>query len=393
MKILHLLNTLDPAFGGPVEAARQCAIGAPEGVTVEVLTLDRDVSAWAHQWPVPVHTVGRSFTRYRYAPRLVSWLREHRSRFDAVVVHGVWHYQTVGAWQGLRGSNIPYFVIPHGMLHTWFKRAHPVKHLKKALFWHTVVHKALQEAAALLFLCEEERRIAAGTFAMRLAGEAIVPLGFQPPSIPTEDIARERLVAQYPTLKRKRIILFLGRICRTKACDSLLRAFARACEVQPDIHLLLCGPDFEGWQKELIEIAESLGIGDKVTWPGPLYGDQKWLALRAAEIFVLPSHCETFPVAVLEALACGTPVLITDRVCIHPEIRDGKAGIVCKDELGSLKEALDEWLRLGSAERAIYSSAAYRCFRERFELRSAIERQIEVIRQFSGSAIPLRGKA
>jgi glycosyltransferase involved in cell wall biosynthesis len=386
MKILHLINTIDPAFGGPVEAARQCAVGAPNGVSVEVLTLDADASAWSHEWPVRIHTVGKSFTRYRYAPGLVPWLRENSSRFDAVVVHGVWHYQTVGAWQGLRGSGVPYFVILHGMLHEWFKRRHPVKHVKKALFWHTIVHKALQEATAVFFLSEEERRTARDTFAMRLRADAIVPLGIQTPPFSNGASSTEWLATQFPALSGKRTVLFLGRICRMKACDSLLQAFSTSCKIHTDAHLLVCGPDFEGWQSELIRLARSLGIADRVTWAGPLFGEQKWRALRAAELFVLPSHCDTFPVSVLEALACQTPVLITDQVGIYPEIQDGKAGLVCKDEKQSVEEALLAWLRLGSDQRAAYRSAAYRCFQERFELHAAVAHQLKTIRQFSPPA-------
>src|SRR5205814_968735 len=122
-----------------------------------------------------------------------------------------------GAWQALRGSGVPYFVIPHGMLHPWFKRTHPFKHLKKAVFWHAMVHSALQEAAAVFFLCEEERRIAPQTFAMRLSRNAIVQLGVQVPPVPAEASSCEQLAAQFPTLRGKRILLFLGRICRMKA--------------------------------------------------------------------------------------------------------------------------------------------------------------------------------
>ena len=151
----------------------------------------------------------------------------------------------------------------------------------------------------------------------------------------------------------------------------------------------MCGPDPEGWQGELIRMAENLGIANRVTWAGPLYGEQKWSVLCGAELFVLPSHCETFPVAVLEALACRTPVLVTDQVGIYREIQAGKAGLVCKDEENSLAEALTAWLSLGENQRNAYRAAAYRCFQERFELSAAVAHQLNVIRQFcSGDAPP-----
>jgi glycosyltransferase involved in cell wall biosynthesis len=385
VRILHLLNTVDPAFGGPVEAARQSALGAPEGVSVEVLSLDRDVSQWAHSWPVRITTVGASYTRYRYSPGLVPWLRANSRRFDAVVVHGVWHYQVVAAWQGLRDSGVPYFVIPHGMLHTWFKQTHPLKHVKKAAFWHTVVHKALQGAAAVLFLCDEERRLSPLTFPMRLKADAIVPIGVQAPVF-GDSSPGELLFTRFPILRGKRLLLFLGRICRMKACDDLLHAFAGMCDLQPNLNLVMCGPDFEGWQNQLVALAERLGIAERVTWTGPLYSETKWDALHAAELFILPSHCETFPVSVLEALACSTPVLISDKVGIHREIRESGAGLVCGDNPESIGAALRSWLTVTSEQRTAYRSAAYKCFEDRYEFRAAVHRQLTVIRDFAGLA-------
>jgi glycosyltransferase involved in cell wall biosynthesis len=381
VRILHVINTLDPSFGGPVEAVRQFALATTEDHDVEVLCLDN--SCVQAEWPIPVNTVSGAFTKYRFSLSFVPWLRSNARRFDAVIVHGVWHYHTVGTWLSLRRTGVPYFVILHGMLHPWFRKTYPLKHLKKALFWYTLVHRALQNAAAVIFLCDEERRLAPGTFRMRLQGSAVAPLGIREPD-PRMDSSCGTLVLRFPELRNRRILLFLGRICRMKACDSLLRAFSEICPADPDLHLAMSGPDFEGWQPELMRLAEKLGIQHRVTWTGPLYGNLKWEALQAAELFVLPSHCETFPVAVLEALGSGTPVLISDQVGIYREVRDAAAGLICQDDGGSLVEAMQTWVRLDAKCRAAYRSAAHQCFREHFELHAATARQINVIRQFSG---------
>jgi len=225
---------------------------------------------------------------------------------------------------------------------------------------------------------------------MCLQGSAIAPLGIQPPPNGPGAVPTETLLSKFPELENKRLLLFLGRICRLKACDSLLRAFSEVCRRDPRLHLVMTGPDFEGWQADLVHLSEKLGLHGRVTWTGPLYSDLKWEALRAAELFVLPSHCETFPVAVLEALGCGTPVLISDQVGIYREVFDARAGLVCRDEDASLIEALQTWLRLGSESRAAYRSAANGCFQKHFELQTATSRQLEVIRTFSG---PVDGKA
>ena len=377
MNILHVINTLDPEFGGPVEAVRQFV---SEG-GAEVLTLDS--AADERAWNAPVHPVGGAITKYRYTPALVPWMLSNANRFDAVVVHGIWHYHTVGTWLGLRGTGIPYLILPHGMLNPWFKRAYPLKHLKKAAFWHTLVHRSLQNASAVLFLCEEERRIASHTFAMKLRSEAITPLGIgEPPNRPS---LVPKFLTAFPKLRGKRLLLFLGRLARAKNCDGLLKAFAEICGMDSDCHLLMSGPDFEGWKGQLVGLVQALKIADRITWLGPLYGDDKWGAIRASELLVLPSHCETFPVAVLEALACGKPALVSHGVGIHREIAEGGAGLVCSDHPSSIANALRMWQALSQEERNAFGKAAYALYRARYEIGIASARQIDVIQSYIDS--------
>ncbi len=377
MRLLHIINTLDPAFGGPVEAVRQFASRSGQGATVEVLAVGPYQPATA--WNVPTHVVGKGMTRYAYSPRLTTWLENNARRFDAAVIHGVWHYHLVGAWRALRGAGVPYFVILHGMLDPWFRDQYPLKHIKKTLFWHPLVHPSLKDAEAVLFLCEEERRRAHMTFPMKLRGEPVAPLGIE---APPPDSSTAALRARFPELRGKRVIAFFGRICYMKGCDILLRAFARTLRSDPTFHLIMCGPDVEQWLSDLKKLALQLGIGAQVTFPGPVYGDEKWGVLKSAELFVLPSHCETFPVAVLEALACGTPVIISNRVGIYREVAEGGAGMICEDTEESLIDALHRWLRLDGNEREALNKAAVETFRRRFEIGVAFAHQVEVIRKF-----------
>ena len=113
MRILHCLDSIDPAFGGPVEAVRQFARFRQPGTKVEVATLDDDVSQWRATWPVEVHALGRGYSMYRYNPAFVSWLRSRHKEYDAVVVHGMFRYNLVGTWQALHNTSCPYYVIPH----------------------------------------------------------------------------------------------------------------------------------------------------------------------------------------------------------------------------------------------------------------------------------------
>jgi len=366
MRILHVLTTINPAAGGPVEAARLYSSHPGDSYRAEILTFDDDISQWSDHWPVPAHAAGHSRVYRRYCPRAVAWLETNAARFDAVVVHGVWGYHLVAVWRALRNSETPYFVILHGMLNPWFRRTYPLKHWKKALAWRALVGRTLRDSAGILYLCAEERRLALSTFAIPCSSAAFAGLG-----APASDVAPGLFLRRFPDLRSRRILLFLGRICYMKGCDLLLRAFAEASETDPRAHLVLSGPDQENCRSQLERSAEALGIQERITWTGPLYGDEKRSAMAAAELFLLPSRCETFPVAVIEALAAGTPVLITREVNVYPEIEAEGAGLVCRADAGSISDAITAWLKRDVETRQLARSRARACHARHFTLEKA----------------------
>ena len=93
-----------------------------------------------------------------------------------VITHGLWQYNNAAVWEALRGTGTPYFVVPHGMLDPAFKRAYPVKHFKKQVYWMLRERQVLRDAAAVVFTCEEERRLAGGTFIPYICKEKVIPL-------------------------------------------------------------------------------------------------------------------------------------------------------------------------------------------------------------------------
>lgn len=375
MRVLHVLDTIDPAGAGPVEAARLYCTAPAGDYHAEVLTLDADANRWRDAWAVPIHCVGRSRVVPRYSAGLVPWLRQNGRRYDAVIVHSVWGYHLVGVSRGLP-AEVPYFLILHGSLNPWFRRTYPRKHLKKVAFWRAMTGKAVEGARAVLYLCPEEKRLADASFQIRAHGEEFVPLGTLP-----RRASPEPFFARFPSLRGKRILLFLGRICFMKGCDLLLDAFAKVAASTPDAHLVMCGTDHESWQGELTRRAERLNIAHRVTWTGPLFNDERWPALTAAELLVLPSRCETFPIVVLEALSCGTPALVTRDVNIHPQIERWGAGPVCEANVESIKSALRTWLDKDEGARKAASERASACHANEFDLRGAVRTHIEAIQR------------
>jgi glycosyltransferase involved in cell wall biosynthesis len=346
---------------------------------VEVATTDDPKAPFLAGFPLPVHPLGPNYTRYGYTPGLVRWLRASASRFDVVVVNGIWRYSSFAAWRVLHGAATPYVVFTHGMLDPWFKREYPLKHLKKWLYWPWADYRVLRDAAAVLFTCEEERLLARRSFGLYSAREVVVGYGTSPPPARDESELRS-FWAQFPLLQGKRLALFMGRIHPKKGCDLAIEAFARVLAPDPQWHLVIAGPDQVGLRAPLSGLAARLGVLGRITWTGMIGGAAKRGALSAAEVLVLPSHQENFGIVVAEAMSYGVPPLISNKVNIWREIRDDGAGIVAADDLDGTCSLLISWLSQSDHEKEVMRERAGQSFARRFEIGAAARNLIHTLK-------------
>lgn len=379
MRFLHVIGSLDPTVGGPAEGIKQLATQMPAlGHTVEVVTLNDTHAPWLQNFPAKVHALGHVNNGYRYSPHLLPWLRTHANRYDAVIVDGLWQYHSFAVWRALRKTNTPYFIFTHGMLAPWFKYTYPLKHLKKWLYWPWAEYRVLRDAQSVLFTCEEERLQARQSFWLYRCREAVVGYGTSVPQGDPE-IHKAQFFAQFPGLRGKRLFLFLSRIHPKKGCDLLIEAFAKVAVRDGSLHLVMAGPDHAGLQAKLVAQATQLGISDRITWTGMLSGKAKWGAYHAAEVFVLPSHQENFGIVVVEALACGIPVLISNKVNIWREIHAEGAALVADDTTAGATDLLQTWLGLSDSAKQRMRQAAVQCFNHHFEARTAAKNLLGVM--------------
>jgi glycosyltransferase involved in cell wall biosynthesis len=276
-------------------------------------------------------------------------------------------------------------VFTHGQLSPWFKRNHPLKHLKKWLYWPWAEYRVLRDAGAVIFTCEEERRLARDSFWLYSARERVIKYGTAgPANVP--DLQMAAFFEQFSGLRGKRIILFMGRLHQIKGCDLAIRAFADQCRSDPKWHLVFCGPDSCGLQPKLARLAGRLGVAHRITWAGMIGGDLKWGAIRCADVFFLPSHQESFGMVVAEALACGVPVLISNKVNIWREIEADGAGLVEDDTSSGSSALLHRWTELSDAEQATMRVRAKQCFESRFAIKAASASLLSVLSTVSGKS-------
>ncbi|MDO9405022.1 MAG: glycosyltransferase [Polaromonas sp.] len=381
MNILRIISSVNPTGGGPIEGIKQIQkLLLLRQVNVEIVCMDDSNSPWIADFSLcRVHALGSTGANYKYSPALIPWLRANAKRFDVIIIHGLWQYHGIAVWKALKGTEIPYFVFTHGMLDPWFKKKYPLKHLKKWLYWLWAEYRVLRDAAAVIFTCEEERLLARESFRLYSCTEAVTAYGTSSPPSDREGL-REHFLARHPHLRNQRLLLFLSRIHQKKGCDMLIEAFAQAAGSEPSLHLVMAGPDQTGWIATLKQQAARLGIADRITWPGMLQGDDKWGAYYAAEVFCLPSHQENFGIVVAEALACGKPVLISNKVNIWREIQADGAGIVQDDTVKGTAHALHQWLALSPQARKTMDQAALVCFDSRFRIDRVAESLIRIVR-------------
>jgi glycosyltransferase involved in cell wall biosynthesis len=356
-RILHVIRSLDPAAGGPpVVAAALARVQARRGDRPRIAAADPDPARWAGSFGLSVDTVvavrppglGETLTGRGPAGAALTALVADA---DVVHLHGVWDPELLAAARVARTVGRPYLVAPHGMLDPWsLRQKRWKKRLALALGWRSM----LDRAAALHLLNADERDLVA---ALRLAARgAVIPNGIDPDEFaapPPVDMFRRRL----PALGDRPYVLFLSRLHYKKGLDYLADAFARIAPAT-NVDLVVAGPD-GGARAEFERRIATAGLADRVHLPGPVYGTEKVAALAGAACFCLPSRQEGFSMAILEALACGTPVVVSAN-CHFPEVAEAGAGEVVPLDAGAAAAALGRLLadaalraRMGRAGRAL----------------------------------------
>ena len=254
-------------------------------------------------------------------------------------IHGLWHYPQYAAYKAAKKAKKPYIITIHGVLEPWALKH---KGTKKKIFMNLIQRKILREATILHAITDSEKD------QIRKLGLknhiAVIPNGIGINNNNNNNISsQENLEKNYPIIKGKKIILFLGRIHPIKGLDILVRSFNKIILNHNDVILVIAGPDNEGYKTKIIKILKSGAIQDKVVFTGMLNEPQKIAALSRADILVLPSYSEVRGIVVLEAMASGLPVVIT-TTCNFPEVEQAGAGIIIEPDIEQLTLALEKLL-------------------------------------------------
>ena len=313
MRILHVIGSLDQRSGGPLRAVLDLSARSHHhGLQSEVLgfgglnVADNPIGREEiHCLPV------ERPARYCYAAALTPWLISNLRRFDAVILHGMWLYPNWAVSRECQKMGIPYFCFPHGMLEPWsvFRQGR-WKALKKVAYWYLREKEILERSAAVFFTTAREREASTRTFPVHPRSYVVVPYGVDVGLRESEEPG----VAAYPG----KFALFLGRVHPGKNVKFLIEAWAEA-SVPREWQLVVAGPADPGDLRQLRRLALKLGIAPSISFAGMVTGVEKRRLLRTARWLLLPSSHENFGIVVLEALAAGCPVAMSDQVYLSDD--------------------------------------------------------------------------
>jgi glycosyltransferase involved in cell wall biosynthesis len=217
------------------------------------------------------------------------------------------------------------------MLDPYFQKApdRKWKALRNEIVWRLIEKKCINAADAIFFTCKEEMRLATTTFSGYHPKKTInVGYGIQRPSRNTVEF-KKAFEQKFPPIKSKRYWLFLSRIHEKKGVDILIKAYNLLVSKNPNVpDLVVAGPIGSDYAQKMIELASS---NKKIHFTGMLQGEQKWGAFYNCEVYLLPSHQENFGIAIVEAMACKKPVVISKNINIWKEIEEGNGGWILNE--------------------------------------------------------------
>ena len=350
MKVLHVIPSVAPRYGGPSRAIfEMCRASQKREAEVLIATTDADGQG---RLPVELGTplsyqgiqtifFPRQWSEaFKYSYPLSRWLEANVKNFDVVHIHAVFSHACLSAAKACRKQGVPYIVRPLGTLDPWSMSQ---KSYRKRLMWRLAGARMLSAASAVHYTTSEERRLAERSLGLNHG--VVIPLGVEVEKLQdysVNGIFRKR----HPSLGLNPYVLVMSRIHPKKNLELLIEAFLSLVK-KPGFKnwwLVLAGGGETEYINSLRHLVEAREGENNVLLTGWLDGAEKISALQNAALLALTSYQENFGICVVEALACGVPVLISEHVNLASEVETARAGWVTSLERDDLSHVLAEAL-------------------------------------------------
>ena len=355
LKVLHIIPSVATVRGGPSQAVIEMVSALrSQGVDAEIATTNDngkdllDVPLYeltdqlSEYGAVPIRFFPRvspnihTVREFAFSRSLTTWLWQHITEYDLVHVHAIFSYASTIAMAIARIKKVPYINRPLGQLCTWSLQQSKVR---KKIYLKLIERSNLLHSQALHFTAQQE--LEEFNLLKLNIPSFVLPHGVQIPELISDAQERVRKLLQIPD--HFPILLFMSRIHPKKGLEYLIAALGKLKEY--NFALVIAGSGEPDYVSQIQDLLVTHGISDRTHLVGFVEGEIKNLYLQSADLFALTSHSENFGIAAIEALASGTPVLITDGVAIAPMVKEQAIGYVTKLEIDAIVTTLKSFLQ------------------------------------------------
>jgi len=358
MKILQIIPSISLVYGGPSQMILGLSKAlAQQGHDVTIITTNSNGDQGQLPLDVPlgvplpqdgydvIYFNCSPFRRYKFSLPLLRWLSANAHNYDIAHIHALFSPVSSFSARVCRRQNLPYILRPLGTLDPKDLRK---KRLLKSIYGNLLEKSNLAGSAGVHFTSTREAQVSE-TFGAKV-NRLVIPLGVE---VPEESHKCDRIYERFNIPRDKPLCLFMSRIEPKKGLDLLIGALEKVLNKGVNFHFILAGanPQDQDYVDKIYKQINGSILKDNTTIAGFVTGENKIGLLQLADLFLLPSYYENFGIAVAEAIAFSTPVLISDQVYISDDIEKANAGWVCSLEQQDLVEKITLALEKESERR------------------------------------------
>ena len=381
MKVLQIVPSISLVYGGPSQMVLGLSAAlAKAEIDVTILTTNSNGDTGQAPLDVPlgvplqqegykiIYFPCSPFRRYKFSLPLLQWLNEHAKDYDLAHFHALFSPVITAAATIARYQKLPYILRPLGTLDPADLKK---KRRLKQIYGNLLERPNIAGSAAVHFTAEEEANISY-RYGVKTQ-DLIIPLGVNiPDSFPSKGETRNSLgIPQDVPL-----LLFMSRIDPKKGLNFLIEATEKLLKKGIKFHLVLAGsnPQDPVYEEKIRQQINDSSLAKYTTITVFVQGDLKLGLLQDADMFILPSYYENFGIAVAEAMATGTPVIISEGVYIWPDVKNYDAGWVTTLDVDALTQAIETAI-LSPEIREERGKNAYQLVKDKYSW-SAIAQQV-----------------
>lgn len=371
MKILRLIESADPKKGGPIAGIRASnEILIARNIHVTVATLDSPSATFLQTIPCSqIEALGPPKTKLSFSANYSKWLNSNIQDYDAVIIHGVWQWSSIGALSALRNFSGKVYLFPHGSFDAWDSEQNRLGFFVKKLYFYLFEKHVVNAVSKIFFTSTIELQNSLKKFNLPENKCTVVRYGLVDLEV-------------YKNESERKNILFLSRVHPKKGLELLVTALS---QINNDWQLTIAGDGDSQYVESVKTLVSDKNLSERVSFVGHVTGAEKLDLIKSNSVFILPSFQENFGLAVAEVMRAGMPVIISNHVNIFECVEDYNSGFVCERNLESLVDKLKSYFSLSNSEYEKMSLNAKRCFKEKLTINGFVDDLLKMIEKSSSS--------